>query len=86
MNTHDGADISGQVPSAGGNGQVLGGVQAVRVDHEVAVVTVDSRRLAAVAAVEELGQGLALAVVDVAHVEPCRVAGDDGRVGLRNKV
>lgn len=34
---HDGADVPGQVPAAGGGGEVLLGVQPVRVDHEVAV-------------------------------------------------
>jgi len=86
VDAHDGADISSQVPPAGSDGQVLGRVEAVGVDHEVAVVAVDGGRLAAVAAVEELWQGLALAVVDVAHVEPGRIAGDDGRVCLRDEV
>ena len=86
VDAHDGADISSQVPPAGSDGQVLGRVEAVGVDHEVAVIAVDGGRLAAVAAVEELGQSLALAVVDVAHVEPGRIAGDDGRVCLRDEV
>lgn len=55
MHAHNCAHISGQVPSTGGDGEVLGRVQAVRVDHEVAVVAVYGRRLAAIATVEELG-------------------------------
>ena len=86
VDAHDGADIASQVPPAGSDGEVLGGVQAVGVDHKVSVVFVHGRRFAAVAAVEELGQSLALAVVDVAHVEPGRIAGDDGRVCLRDEV
>jgi hypothetical protein len=86
MDAHDCADISSQVPSTGRDGEVLGRVQAVCVDHEVAVVAVHSRRLAAVAVVEELGQGLALAVVDVSHVEPGRVARNDGRIGLGHEM
>jgi hypothetical protein len=86
VHAHNGADISSQIPPAGSDGQVLGRVEAVGVDHEVAVVAVDGGGLAAVAAVEELGQSLALAVVDIAHVEPGRIAGDDGRVCLRDEV
>ena len=37
---HDGADVAGQVAAAGGGGEVLLRVQAVRVDHEVAVCQV----------------------------------------------
>ena len=86
MDTHDGTDVAGEIAATGGDGEVLGGVEAVGVNHEVAVVAVDCGRLAAVAAIEELGQGLALAEVDVAHVEPGSVAGDDGGVRLGDKV
>lgn len=41
MHAHDGAHVAGQVAAAGGDGQVLGGVEAVGVDHKVPVVLVD---------------------------------------------
>lgn len=34
---HDGTDISCQVPATGGGGEILLRVEAVRVNHEVAV-------------------------------------------------
>ena len=34
---HDGTDVPGEVASAGGGAEVLLGVQAVRVRHEVTV-------------------------------------------------
>lgn len=40
---HDGTDISGQVPAAGSGGEVLLRVQAVSVDHEVAVGQISER-------------------------------------------
>ena len=36
-----GADVAGQVPPAGRRGEVLGRVEAVRVDHEVAVAEIN---------------------------------------------
>lgn len=86
MYAHDGANVSCKIPSACGDGEVLGWVEAVCVDHEITVVTVDGRGLAAVATVEEFWEGLALTVVDVAHVEPSRVAWNNGRIGLSDKV
>ena len=35
------ADVAGQVPPAGRRGEVLGRVEAVRVDHEVAVAQIN---------------------------------------------
>ena len=35
------ADVAGQVPPAGRRGEVLGRVEAVRVDHEVAVAEIN---------------------------------------------
>lgn len=35
MDAHDGAHVARQVAPAGRAGQVLRGVQAVRVDHEI---------------------------------------------------
>lgn len=34
---HDGTDIPGQVPAAGGGGKIFLGVQPVRVNHEVSI-------------------------------------------------
>jgi hypothetical protein len=86
MHAHDGADIAGQVPSAGRDGQIFARVETIGVDHKVAVVLVDMRRLASVAAVEELRQGLALNVVDGVHVEPGAVARQHDGVRLGDEV
>lgn len=49
---HDGAHVSGQVPATGGGGEVLLRVEAVCVDHEVAVGQIsDGKRK------QELGKG-----------------------------
>ena len=53
MDSHNGANISCKVSSAGSDSEVLGGIEAVSVDHEVAVVLVDRRCFASVAAIEE---------------------------------
>src|SRR4051794_29274903 len=86
VNAHYGTDIASQVAPAGSDGEILRGVEAVSVDHEVAVVLVHIGRLAPVPAVEELWQSLALDVVDGVHVEPGAVAGQHDGVRLRNEV
>ncbi len=58
-------------------GQIFGGVEAVGVDHEVAIGQIDFRRFAPVLAVEELRQGALLDRVDRVVVEP--------RAGRENK-
>lgn len=86
MHAHDGAHVSSQIPSACGDCEVFGRVETICVDHKVTVITVDGWGLAAIATVEELGKGLALTVIDVAHVKPGCVAWNDGRVRLSDKV
>lgn len=86
VDTHDGADISRKVPPTCRDSQVFGRVQAVCVDHEIAIVLVDGRGLASVTGVEELGQGLAFEVVYLMHIEPGAVAGEDDGVCLFNEV
>jgi hypothetical protein len=86
VHPHDGADVAGQVATAGGDGEILDRVQPVGVDHEVAVVLVHGGGLAPVPAVEELGEGLTLDVVDRVHVEPGAVTREHNRVGLRDQV
>ena len=56
MYTHDAANITSQVSSASGAGQVFCGVQPVRVDHKIAVRQVDLWRLAAIFPIEKLRQ------------------------------
>ena len=75
MDSHDGADISGQITSASSDCQILLGVESIRIDHEVSVVLVYSRRLASIAAVEELGQGFLFDVRNLVHIKPGAVAG-----------
>lgn len=53
MDSHNGANISCKVSSAGSDGEVFGWIEAVGVDHEVAVVLIDCRGFASVAAIEE---------------------------------
>jgi hypothetical protein len=86
VNAHDRAHITGQVPATGCHSQVFDGVEAICVDHKIAVVLINSRRLASVSVVEELRHGLALDIVDGVHVEPCAVTWENDRVGLRKKV
>ncbi len=79
MHSHDSADVAGQITPAGRAGQVLAGVQAVRVDHEVSVAHVDLWRFRFVLVVEVFGQGALLDLVDAGVVEP-------GSVGRHNYV
>jgi hypothetical protein len=82
MDAHDGADIASQIPSACRDGQVLDWIQAVGVDHEVAIVLVHGWSLTAVPAVKKFWQGFSFDVVDVAHIEPGAIAGQDDRMCL----
>lgn len=86
MDSHDGTDIPRQIPAAGRDGQILDGIQTVGIDHEIAVVLIDGRRLASVPAIKELGESLLLNRMDGVHVEPCRVTGEDDGVSLRDEV
>lgn len=86
MDAHDGTDIASQIPSTRSDSKVLGGAQAIRVDHKVTVILVYSRGLAAIPRVEELGERFLFYGVDFGHVEPGRVGGDDDVVGLRGEV
>jgi hypothetical protein len=86
VDTHDGAHIAGQVPPTRRHSQILHRVQPVRVDHKIAIVLVNCWRLAAISAVEKLGQGFSLDVVDVMHVEPGAVARQHDGMGLRDEV
>lgn len=82
MHAHDGADVARQVSPARRARYVLGRVQAVRIDHEVAIRQVYLRGLGLVLAVEELGQGSLLHRVYRVVVEPRRVARNDDVMGL----
>lgn len=86
MNSHDGANITRKIAAACSNREVLDGVQAISVDHEVAVVLVHGRGLASVTVVEEFTHRLALNVVDGVHVEPGAVAGQHDGVRLGDKM
>lgn len=86
VDTHDGADITGEVATASGDGQVFDGVQSICVDHEITVVLVDGGGLASIPAVEELCESLSLDGVDGVHVKPRGVAGEDDGMGLRHEM
>lgn len=86
VDAHDCAHVTSQVPATGCHSQVFDGVEAICVDHKIAVVLVNSRRLASISVVEELRHGLALDIVDGVHVEPSAVAWENDRVGLRHKM
>ncbi len=75
MDSHDSAYISGKIPSACGDCEVFGRVEAVRIDHEVTVVFIDSWCLASVAAVEEFWEASLLGFVNRMHVKPGTVTG-----------
>ena len=53
MYSHNGANISCKISSTGSNGEVFRGIEAICVDHEVAVVLIDCWRFASVATIEE---------------------------------
>ena len=78
------ADVAGQVPPAGRRGEVLGRVEAVRVDHEVAVAQINLGSLALVPAVEELREGALLDGVDAVVVEPGAVRRHNDVVRLKH--
>lgn len=86
MNTHDSTDITGKIASTSGDSQVFDGVQPVGVDHEVSVVLVSSRGLAAIAAIEELCKGLLLNCINRVHIKPGRIAGQNDSVGLLDQL
>lgn len=86
VHPHDGAHVSREVAPAGSNCKILARVEAVGVDHEVAVVLVHVGGLAAVSVVEELRERLLLYLVDGSHIEPCTVAWKDDGVCLRYEV
>ena len=54
MYSHNGADISCKISSTSSDGEVFRGIEAICVDHEVAVVLIDCWRFASVATIEEL--------------------------------
>ncbi len=56
MDSHDCADIASEIPPTCSYCKVFDGIQAIRVDHEVAVVLVHRRCLASVSTVKELRQ------------------------------
>ena len=86
MNTHNSTDITRKVATASSNSQILDGVQSIGIDHEVSVIFVCSRRLAAVTAIEELSESLPLNWVDGVHIKPCRIAGEDNGVCLGDEL
>jgi len=86
MDPHDGTDITGQVPAAGGGGEILLGVQPVRVNHEVSISQVDFWSLGLVLAVKELGESPPLNGMNTIIVKPGSVAGNDDVVGLFSHV
>lgn len=70
VHTHDRANIASKVTSTGCDGKIFHRVEPVGINHEVTIIFIDSWSLASVAVVEELGQRLALNVVNRVHVEP----------------
>ena len=82
VHAHDGAHVAGQIAATRRRRQVLARVEAIRVDHEVAVAHVDLGRFALVLVVEELGQRALLDLVQRRVVEPRRVRGHDDVVRL----
>ena len=62
MNTSDGAHIAHKVTAAGSHRQVLSWVQAVSVDHEIAVLLVNRRVLGLVFLVKEFREGFPLSL------------------------
>lgn len=86
MNAHNSANIASQVPAAGCDCQIFNRVEAICVDHKIAIILVDSWCFAPVPVVEELGHSFTLDFVNSIHVEPGTVAGKDNRVSLRDEM
>lgn len=86
MNPHDSANISGKVPATGRDSKILNGVQSIGVDHEIPIVLVNRRSLAAVPAIKEFRQSLLLDGVNDMHVEPSRITREDNGMCLRDKM
>lgn len=53
MYSHNGADISCKISSTGSDGEVFRWIEAICVDHEIAVILIDCWRFASVATIEE---------------------------------
>lgn len=86
MDSHDTTDISGQIAPARSDCKIFVRIKAVRIDHEVAIVFIDRRRLAAIPIVEKLRHGFPLNVVDFVHVEPPRITRNDDSVPLSYQI
>lgn len=86
MDAHNRTHITGKITATSSDSQVFDGVQAVGVDHEVTIVLVSCRRLAAVASVEELRERLLLDGIDGVHVEPVCIARKDNGVCLSDEL
>lgn len=54
MDSHNGANVSCKVTPAGSDGEVFRGIETICIDHEIAVVLVNCRGFASIAAIEEL--------------------------------
>ena len=53
MHPHDPADIPRQIPPTSRHSEIFSWIQSIRVDHEISVILVYRRRLAAIPTREE---------------------------------
>ena len=83
MHSHDSANVTRKVSSAGSDGEILDWVQSIAVDHEISVVFVYCWCLASIPRIEEFWQRLLLDVVYRVHIKPSAIAGQDNGVCLR---
>ena len=63
MDPRDGTDVARQIPSTRRDGQVLGRIETIGVDHKSPVIVVDRWRLTTITTVEEFGQLLSFVIV-----------------------
>lgn len=86
VHSHDCAHITSQVSPTGSQGEVFGRVEAITVDHKVAVVLVDGGHLGAISSIKKLGQGFFFQGVDLGEIEPGGIGGNDNGLGLGEEV
>lgn len=86
MDAHDGADIASKIAAASCDGEVLDRIETISVNHKISIILINSRRLATVSVVEELGERLPLNVVDLVHVEPSAITREHNGMSLGNKM
>lgn len=86
MNAHYGANVTSQVATTGCHGEIFNWVETVGVDHEIAIVFVNSRCFAPIPIVEKLCHSFTFDIMDAVHVKPGAVTRQDNSMSLRDEM